>query len=278
MAFMSVLLMNIPALFIVIIILFVNIVGIISGLLFLIFLILYLRDKSKKWRKIVCIVSGIISLIILTLYVICGLVLNEMSKVTVDVGNGEQIKFSHKMVEEFYENIENGNIDELNNKLDKYPLLVNTYKDDRDSPLEIAIINKQYDSVKVLIERNVDINRMDRDDEVGPIELELLNFTSDEQAYRNYDEKIMEYLLSMEKIDVNKHNGDEPNIQAFIGLILSDDSISPKEEELLVKMLDKNADIYELNKKSQDTIQFLNSLDYSENVNKIEQIIYKYNK
>ena len=79
-------------------------------------------------------------------------------------------------------------------------------------------------------------------------------------------------------IDVNKHNGDEPNIQAFIGLILSDDSISPKEEELLVKMLDKNADIYELNKKSQDTIQFLNSLDYSENVNKIEQIIYKYNK
>ena len=278
MAFMSVFLMSIPFVIIAIILFTILITGIIATIFFFVFLILFLINKTKKWRKIACIICGIVGFSAILIYCVVGLVVNEVSKVKIDLGNGEQVKISSGIVKDFYENIENGNINKVSDLLDKYPYLINSFQNDRNSPLETAIINKQFNCVKFFVERNVDINMMDKEGEVGPIELELIHFSTDNKGYRNYDEKIMEYLLSQEDIDVNKRNGDTPNLQSFIELILSDNSISIKEEDLLIEMLNKNADIYEENKKAQNTYQFLDELDNSENVNKIKEIVHKYHK
>ena len=276
MAFMSVFLMSIPAVIIAIITFLVFITGIVFIILFFVFLILYLLDKTKKWKKMAFIICGIIGFSILIIYFIVGLLVNEVLKDKIDLGNGEQIRISHGIVTDFYENIEKGNINEVSKLLEKYPHLINSYKYDSNSPLETAIISKQYNCVKLFVERNVDINMMNKEGNIGPIELELIHFDTDNKGYRNYDEKIMEYLLCQKDIDVNKRNGDTPNLQNFIELILSDNNITEKEEELLILMLDKNANIYELNKKSQNISQFLDGLEYSENVSRIKRIVNKY--
>lgn len=276
MAFMGILLINILAIIAVIIIFAIFIIGIIAVILFLVFLVLYNKDKSKKIRKKICILSGIVGFSILIVYSIFFLIISTGHKDVIDIGDGKNVEVSHKIVKDFFESIENNDISKLNELLDKYPYLVNSYKNDNNTPLEIAIINKQYDCVVLLVEKNANINIMDKDDPIGPIELELIHFDTDNKGFRNYDEKIMEYLLHQDNIDVNKHNGDIPNIQAYIELILMDNVISAKEEELLIKMLDKNADIYELNSNSQNTMQFLDKLEFSENVNKIKKIVLRY--
>ena len=275
MAFISILLINI-VLTLFLLLLFV---GIISIIISIVFGILYRKDKSKKWKKILSVVSGIVGLSIAGLFLIVIIASLNGSKEEIHLDNGTVAETSRSILNRFYNDIENGTISNITDDLESNPELMKSFSIEGHSPLAYAIKGKKLENVKFIVEKDVDVNCIDRENKYGTIEYILkqdYSFDESKYVYPYYDEQIMEYLLDLDDIDINKHDSLLPNIQAYIELVLNDNDVTETEKEILVKLLNKGANIHEVNGKSENTLQLLERLGDSKSVLEIKSIILNY--
>lgn len=275
MAFFSVLLINIVFTFFLLLLF----VGFISILISITFLILYKKDKSKKWKRVISVISGIVGLSIGILFLIVILVSLNGNKEEIHLDDGSVTQINRRIINDFYSDIENGITSDITSDLESNPELINSFSIEGYSPLAYAIKSKKLDMVKFFVEKDVDVNCIDKDNKCGTIEYLLkqdYSFDDSKYIYPYYNEQVMEYLLDIDSIDVNKHDSLLPNIQCYIELVLNDNDVTDSEKRILIELLNQDADIYDENGKSENTMQLLERLGDSESVLTIKNIIQNY--
>lgn len=262
MAFMGILLVNV----IVIILLIILLLFIISLIGFIISFILSRLDKTKRVRKIVSIVFGILTIVFFIPLLAVTILIHNGNKETIEY-NGKKYKVYSKIVDDFQNNIENCDIDKIDYQLKKKPELINSNDYEGSLPLGTSIKYKKMECVKYFVDKDVDINNVSINSEYGTLEYIF--------SYNYYDEEILEYLLSLEKLDINKRHLAMPVAQLYIDIITEDKIISSKEIDIFNKLLEKRLDLNATNGIDENTYQYVkdSKFDKVENIEKLRNII-----
>ena len=264
MAFMGIFLINI-----IFIILGISVLlFLISLILFIIFLILSKKDNTKKGRKIAKVIFGVLTIIFFLPLLFVGLLIGSASKEKVTY-NGKKYKLEKEVVKNFQNDIKYCDTKKLDKDLKKHPELINSTDLGGILPLGIAIRSKEIDCIEYFLDKNVDINKVSNNDKYGTLEYIFYN--------NYYDEEVFDYLIEKDNLDINKHHKSSPISQEYIRQIIKDKNITDKELEILNKLLDKGLDMNEKDEISENTYDYINSLDNITNLDKLKELVNEKN-
>lgn len=266
MAFMGIIFAN----FVLLILFILSLIDLLFLILFIVFLVLSLLDKTKKWKKVLCTVFGILFLTFIIPFIILYIKIKDVDKREIIDEKGNMTNIEDKYINNFFINISNCDTSKLDENLDKYPSLIYSYSYESLTPLGASIKSKDINCVKYFVEKDVDINKIGKDNKTGTIEFVL----SRDNFRDNYNEEIFKYLLDQDEIDVNKKFNIMPTIQSFIKIIASDNVITDDEVTLFKKMLDKGADINDVNGVGDNAINYIeNEYNNVENIDIIKELL-----
>jgi hypothetical protein len=219
------------------------------------------RNNDSRVIKFFQMMTGYTLFVFIMPLIIGGVIVSIKKKNTIEY-HGKEVKVDEKIIDKFYTNISFCDIDTLNKLLKKYPELFFS-KTDGLYPLGYSIKYKQYNCIKYFVDKGSDVNKPS--ESWGTLEYMF--------HYSYYDEDVLDYVLSVDNIDINKRHKAIPVAQLYLKSIIKDKEITEKEASYFEKLVSMGLDLKDTNGSNIDTYTYIDSLNDIKGLNKIKKIL-----